>query len=63
MTYTCPNSCEDLIPTRDTTEYFDEDEQRWVPCEGNDDPPYCPSCGRLLKDETPVTTDVLSRDS
>jgi hypothetical protein len=49
MMFICPSGCPDLIPTRDTTEYWDAEAKVWIPNDpGNDDPPYCPNCSAIL---------------
>ena len=44
--FVCPNGCEDVIPTRNASEFWDG--QAWIP---NDDAeaPYCPECGADLE--------------
>ncbi len=51
ITWTCPTHGTDMIPTRDTTEYWDADAQQW--CLNDDsEHPYCPECGRMLESTT-----------
>jgi hypothetical protein len=47
--------CDDAIPTREATEYWDVITQTWTINEGNDARPYCPNCGSHmeLRDLTP----------
>lgn len=53
LIWRCSTHDTDMLPTRDTTEYWDDYAQQWV-LNKDFDKPYCPECGNILESEVLV---------